>query len=67
MASLAYMWARAAEVSLAQVQGDNTGFYQTKLATARFYMRRLLPQTKALSDALMSGSDTLMVVDAGAF
>jgi hypothetical protein len=67
LVSFAYMWARAAAVSLPKLQGDNSGFYQTKLTTARFYMKRLLPQTEALGRTLQSGSETLMDLPAESF
>ena len=61
------MWAWSAKVARSRVAGDNTGFYRTKLATARFYMRRLLPQTAALSETLSAGADALMAVEAEHF
>lgn len=67
LVSLGYMWARSAAVARAKVDGDNSGFYQAKLATARFYMKRLLPQSAALSATLQAGSDTLMDLAAEAF
>jgi hypothetical protein len=54
------MWARAAVVATPKVAGDNSGFYQAKLTTARFYMKRLLPQAISLCATLKAGSDTLM-------
>ena len=44
----AYFWARMAKVALARVKadGDNVDqFYRDKLAVARFYFARLLPET----------------------
>jgi len=67
LVSFGYMWTRSAAVALAKRDGDNTGFYEAKLATARFFMRRLLPQTSALYRSLTSGSATLMALDAEAF
>jgi len=67
LVALAYLWARSAEVALAQRDGDETAFYRAKLDTARFYMERLLPQSGALLAALMSGSRTLMAFDDSQF
>ena len=67
MTSLAYMWAGMAAKSLENLEGDNTGFYAAKLDTGRYFMRRLLPQTSALADAVRSGSDLLMALDAETF
>ena len=67
LAALGHMWARAARVALDRVGGDNTGFYEAKLATARFYMKRLLPATASLKLTLSAGADALMTMDADAF
>ena len=60
LVALAYMWARAAQVALAHVEDDETGFYGAKLATARFFMDRLLPEAGGLFAAVMSGKRSLM-------
>ena len=61
------MWLAAAEVARSKADGDNTGFYEAKLFTARYYVRRLMPQTRAAFDALRAGSETLMELDAASF
>ena len=53
LVSFAYMWARAVVVAMPKVEGDNSGFYQAKLSTARFFMKRLLPQAESLAKTLM--------------
>lgn len=67
LTAIGHMWANSARVAVNKVDGDNTGFYQAKLATARYYMKRVMPQTTALLASLTSGSDTLMALDAEAF
>jgi alkylation response protein AidB-like acyl-CoA dehydrogenase len=67
LVSFGYMWARAAAVAKSKVEGDNTGFYQAKLTTARFFMKRLLPQTTALLATLRAGSRSLMELPAESF
>ena len=67
LTALGHMWARSAKIALAQVNGDNTGFYEAKLATARFYMKRLLPSTASLKQTLSAGADAVMAMDAEAF
>ena len=62
-----YLWARSAKVALDRVNGDNTGFYEAKLATARFYMKRILPAAAPLGRTLAAGADALMAMDAEAF
>jgi hypothetical protein len=61
------MWAKSAKVALEKLDGDNTGFYKTKLATARYFMQRLLPQTGALVESLTAGGAALMSIDAESF
>ena len=67
LTAIGHMWARSASVAVNKIDGDNTGFYQAKLATARYYMKRVMPQTAALLASLRSGSDTLMALNAEAF
>jgi hypothetical protein len=67
LVSFGYMWARSVAVAMPNVEGDNSGFYQAKLNTARFYMRRLLPQAEVLGTTLRAGSDTLMEMPAESF
>ena len=52
LTALGHMWARSASVALDRATGDNSGFYEAKLATARFYMKRLLPATASLKCTL---------------
>lgn len=60
--TLAWCWARMAQVALAALAAgsDEARFYQAKLATARFYFRRLLPRTQLHRAAIEAGSATLM-------
>jgi hypothetical protein len=65
LTALAYMWVRMAKTALAR-PGD-AEFARTKLATARFFMARLLPETGALFQSLMTGAKPLMELEASAF
>jgi alkylation response protein AidB-like acyl-CoA dehydrogenase len=65
--ALAFMWARMAKIALANQANDPTGFYKAKLATARFFMARILPQQAALFQTIGSGKSVLMELPAGAF
>jgi hypothetical protein len=61
-----YFWARMARVALdRQAEGDP--FYTAKLATARFYFARLLPETASTIRAARAGSKTLMEYDEALF
>ena len=44
-----------------------TGFYRAKLATARFFMERTLPETAAHLARITAGADTTMALDAEQF
>ncbi|MGC1503127.1 MAG: acyl-CoA dehydrogenase C-terminal domain-containing protein [Sulfitobacter sp.] len=66
---LGLMWAKmglAARAALASGTGD-AAFYETKLATGRFYMARQLPATAFHLTRIQSGADTVMALDAANF
>ncbi|MBU3069363.1 acyl-CoA dehydrogenase C-terminal domain-containing protein [Aestuariicella sp. G3-2] len=63
----AYMWAKMAKVALANVDGGEADFYESKLKIARFFFQRQLPATRALSVSILAGSDTLMSLEADLF
>ncbi|MBS0521501.1 MAG: acyl-CoA dehydrogenase C-terminal domain-containing protein, partial [Proteobacteria bacterium] len=68
LTAMAYMWNRiviAANKGLAN--GGDKGFYEAKLATARFFMARVLPQTTSLNHTIKAGAATLMALPAEAF
>ena len=67
LVAVGYMWARTAQVALARLDDDPTGFYRAKLDTARFYFERVLPQSGALEASVMAGSDSIMAFDDQAF
>ena len=67
LTAYAYMWARMARVSLDRLEGDAASFYRAKLATARFYMTRLLPQSSGLFAAVMAGKAPIMELEEAAF
>ncbi|MDM0069553.1 acyl-CoA dehydrogenase C-terminal domain-containing protein [Variovorax sp. J31P207] len=50
--ALAWMWARMAAVARARQSPDGDPIYRAKLATARFYFERLLPETQSLAVVL---------------
>jgi len=67
LVALAYLWARAAEISLGKADDADALFYKGKLATARFFMTRLLPETAALAAQIGAGASTVMALEAEAF
>jgi len=67
--ALGLMWARmakAARAALDEGRGD-AAFYETKLATGRFYMARRLPETQSLRARIESGAEPVMALAAEAF
>jgi hypothetical protein len=48
-------------------QNDGDPFYTAKLATARFYFAKLLPETAGLMRSARSGVAPLMAMDADLF
>jgi alkylation response protein AidB-like acyl-CoA dehydrogenase len=67
LVALAYLWARTAQVALGRLDGPEEQFYRAKLATARFFMSRVLPQNSALFAAIAAGAKPLMELEAEAF
>jgi hypothetical protein len=66
---LGLMWARmgkAAVDALASGASDAV-FYETKLATGRYYMARQLPATSLHLARIQTGADTVMALDAANF
>ncbi|MFV0293902.1 MAG: acyl-CoA dehydrogenase C-terminal domain-containing protein [Paracoccus sp. (in: a-proteobacteria)] len=67
--ALGYMWARmaaAAQKALDDGTGD-TEFFQNKLVTGRYYMKRQLPMTRAHLARIESGAEPVMALDAEQF
>jgi hypothetical protein len=61
------MWARMAGIALAKQSGEDGAFYKAKLATARFFMARVLPRQAALFQTLGVGKATLTEMGEEAF
>ena len=62
----AYFFARMAKVAL-EKQGSGDPFYKAKLATARFYYAKLLPETASLIRTARTGLAPLMEMDEALF
>ncbi|MDH3593256.1 MAG: acyl-CoA dehydrogenase C-terminal domain-containing protein [Rhodospirillales bacterium] len=67
LTALAFMWARMARVALDGLEGERAAFYRSKLATARFFMTRLLPQSSGHFAAIMAGKAAIMELEEAAF
>ena len=64
--TFAYFFARMAKVALAK-QDAGDPFYRAKLATARFYFAKLLPETAGLIRSCRAGLQPLMAMDEALF
>lgn len=62
----AFMFAKMAKVALAKKDSGDR-FYEAKLATARFYFAKLLPETAYQIRSARAGSSSLMAMDASLF
>jgi hypothetical protein len=63
LVALGWMWARMAT----RAASGTSPLHRRKLALARFYAARLLPQTTGLEEAIAQGSASLLALDAEAF
>jgi len=63
----AFLWAKMAKVALARQSESDDPFYAAKLATARFYFAKLLPETASLIRSARAGAGPMMALDAALF
>jgi hypothetical protein len=61
-----YFFAQMAKIALAKKDSGDK-FYESKLATARFYFARLYPETAMLIRQARSGASNLLALDADLF
>jgi 3-(methylsulfanyl)propanoyl-CoA dehydrogenase len=59
LASIGWMWIRMA-VAASKLGDDDAALRDSKLATARFYVSKLLPQVRSLAVQIDAGSDVVM-------
>lgn len=66
---LGLMWARMGKAAMEALEGgaSDKEFYETKLATGRYYMARQLPATKTHLARINTGADTVMALEAANF
>ncbi|MEM1301014.1 MAG: acyl-CoA dehydrogenase C-terminal domain-containing protein [Pseudomonadota bacterium] len=67
--SLGLMWAKMAKAAYAALEAgaEDKEFYETKLATGRYYMARPLKMTGTHLARIQSGAETVMTLDAANF
>ena len=61
-----WIWTLMAEKALANKSGD-AAFYDTKLAVARYFFHRVLPQAAGLDGVVRAGSRTMMALNEAMF
>ncbi|WP_394177606.1 acyl-CoA dehydrogenase C-terminal domain-containing protein [Yoonia maritima] len=63
------MWAKMAKAAMEALEGgaSDTAFYETKIATGKYYMARQLPATGMHLARINTGADTVMALDAANF
>jgi len=66
---LGLMWARQAKAAMAALEAGagDADFYETKIATGRYYMARQLPATATHLARINSGAATVMTLEAAQF
>ncbi|OBX20204.1 acyl-CoA dehydrogenase [Erythrobacter sp. QSSC1-22B] len=67
--TLGFMWLRMAKVAQTKLAegADDAAFYEAKLATARYFMDRYLPDVGAFRRKIETGSDSMMALGEEAF
>ena len=66
---LGLMWARMGKAAMEALENgaDDTAFYETKIATGRYYMARQLPATAMHLARINTGAETVMALEAAQF
>ena len=69
LVAMGYCFAKAATIARGKLaEGtDDAAFYKAKLAIARFYFDRILPQATASFLAIKSGKASMMALEVDAF
>jgi acyl-CoA dehydrogenase len=70
LVALGYMWAQMAKTAqdkIAEGANGKASFMETKLATADFFMKRILPETALRLHRIQAGADDVMALSAEAF
>ncbi len=69
LVSIGYMFVRSAVIAVGRIAAgeDDDGFYRAKLASARFFVDRVLPQADSLARAIGAGKTSTMELEDAAF
>jgi alkylation response protein AidB-like acyl-CoA dehydrogenase len=67
LTALAYAWAQMARTAIEKKKGARDSYYETKLATGRYFLDRILPDGKANLLKVKAGAKSTMALPAEAF
>ena len=69
LVALGYLWARTALAARERLDAgaEEADFYEAKLATAHFFMARVLPETSSLLSKITAGAEPVMALKPEAF
>ncbi len=67
LVAIGFMWARMAEKAFKLRMAKADPFYDAKIASAAFYMTKILPETGSLMAAIMAGAGPVMGMKEEAF
>ena len=56
LVAIGYVWTQYAEISSSKQNDDPEGFYKAKIASGKFYMSKILPETGSLMSSILSGA-----------
>lgn len=62
-----FMWAKMAQVALPHQNGLESDFYRAKVAVAKFYFAKILPQVQGLIASIDAGAGVLFGLDEAQF
>lgn len=67
--TLAYFWAKMASVAQSKLKDskDDKAFYQSKIQTAEFYFKRILPRAQGHAACIEGGVDSMMAISSENF
>jgi alkylation response protein AidB-like acyl-CoA dehydrogenase len=73
LVALGYMWGRMVKAAQARIAqngakgGEDLAFYEHKLVTGRYFMERVMPETKLRLARISGGAETMMALPDDAF
>ena len=56
LVAIGYVWTQYAEISFNKQNDDTDGFYKAKIASGKYYMSKILPETGSLMSSILSGA-----------